>query len=284
MKKKALIFIIIITIIITGFVPIIYNLVNDKNINTKIKDVMGVWWWNNKLDAELYLNFAIENGINEIYFCSSEFGEETSKFINDANKLGAKVYWLQGEYEWLDDSSSLLRKIEDYCQYQKDYPNSKFSGIHLDIEPHQNPDFTNRKEDLILKLIELADLLNKTYIDISFDYDIPFWFDDNIIYNDLNRPAYQHIIDIADRVFIMSYRDTANSIINIASDEFNYAQSVGKKLMLSVECSSSEADNVSFAEEGRNILKDELIKIKQILNNDVGIAIHHIKSWYDMKE
>jgi hypothetical protein len=232
----------------------------------------------------VYLNFAAENGINEIYFCSSEFGEETSGFIDSANKLGIDVYYLQGEYEWLDDSSSLIRKIENYREYQQTYPNSKFSGIHLDIEPHQNPDFENRREDLILNLIELANLLNKSYEDISFDYDIPFWLDDNITFNNLNRPAYQHLIDIADRVFVMSYRDTADAIINTASDELTYAQSIGKKIILSVECSSSEGDKVSFAEEGKKEMKQQLNILKERFGDDIGMSIHHIRSWYDMKE
>ena len=280
----------IIGIMIMAAVPIIIHFCcekksnNTKNRDVKNEAVMGVWWWNNKLDSNLYLNFANENGINEIYYCSSEFGEETGSFISSANKLGIKVYLLQGEYEWLDDSSSLFEKIEKYRKYQTDYPDSKFSGIHLDIEPHQNPEFKNKREDLILKLIELANLLKTTYSDITFDYDIPFWLDDNIMYNNSSCPAYQHMIDIADRVFVMSYRDSSDSIISVASDELNYAKAINKTLILSVECSSDEGDKVSFAEEGRAVLKNELTKIKQMFNSDVGISIHHIKSWYDMKE
>ena len=280
----------IIGIMIMAAVPIIIHFCcekksnNTKNRDVKNEAVMGVWWWNNKLDSNLYLNFANENGINEIYYCSSEFGEETGSFISSANKLGIKVYLLQGEYEWLDDSSSLFEKIEKYRKYQTDYPDSKFSGIHLDIEPHQNPEFKNKREDLILKLIELANLLKTTYSDITFDYDIPFWLDDNIMYNNSSCPAYQHMIDIADRVFVMSYRDSSDSIISVASDELNYAKAINKTLILSVECSSDEGDKVSFAEEGRAVLKNELTKIKQMFNSGVGISIHHIKSWYDMKE
>lgn len=284
MKKKIVLFTTIISVLLIAIISIAFIFIKDDKNNNEKKDIMGVWWWNSDLDTELYLTFANGNGINEIYFCSSEFGEKTSTFIDTANKLGIEVYWLQGEYQWLDDYGALLSKIEKYRQYQIEYPNSKFSGIHLDIEPHQNPDFDNRREDLILKLIELADFLDETYTDIAFDYDIPFWFDDNIIYKNSNRPAYKHIIDMADRVFVMSYRDTADSIIDIAKDELDYAQSLGKRLMLSVECSSSEGDNISFAEEGRNVLKEELVKLKQMYNDSIGLAVHHIKSFYNMKE
>lgn len=283
--KKRLIIIIAIICIIVASIPIIFYIIGDKNDDEpQIENAMGVWWWNDDLDAEMYLNFACANGINEIYYCSSEFGEKTSRFISSANRLGVEVYWLQGEYEWLDDSSSLLAKIEDYCKYQTDYPNSKFSGIHLDIEPHQNPDFESKRAELILKLIELANLLKQSYPNISFDYDIPFWLDDDISYKESSHPAYQHIIDIADRVFVMSYRDSAEAIIRVAEDELNYALAAGKILILSVECSSNEGDNVSFAEEGRIVLKSELLKIRQRFTENVGLSIHHIKSFYDMKD
>ena len=289
MKKKIFILLLIVSAIILSVISIVFIFRKDNennNLPSKdvSKDIMGVWWWNSDLDAELYLTFANENGINEIYYCSSEFGEKTSGFIDSANKFGIDVYWLQGEYQWLDDSTPLLNKIEKYRKYQTDYPNSKFSGIHLDIEPHQNPDFQNSREDLILKLIELADLLKENYVDISFDYDIPFWLDDVITYKNVSCQAYKHIIDIADRVFVMSYRDSADSIIDIASEELDYAESIGKKIILSVECFSEEGDKVSFAEEGRIALKEELTKLKQILKDKIGLSVHHIKSWYDMKE
>ena len=289
MKKKIFILLLVFSLIILSVVSVVFIFRKDNENNNPpskdvSKDIMGVWWWNSHLDSDIYLTFAKENGINEIYYCSSEFGEETSSFIDSANKFGIDVYWLQGEYQWLDDATPFLNKIEKYRKYQIDYPNSKFSGIHLDIEPHQNPDFQNSRGDLILKLIELADLLKENYDDISFDYDIPFWLDDVITYKNVCCQAYKHIIDIADRVFVMSYRDSADSIIDIASEELDYAESIGKKIILSVECSSEEGDKVSFAEEGRIALKEELIKLQQILKEKIGLSVHHIKSWYDMKE
>lgn len=282
MKKRIIIISLIIIIFAIGVVSIVLVLRKDKP--NEPQDVMGVWWWNDELDAEKYLSFAKENKINEIYYCSSKLDTNTSKFIELANKSNISVYWLQGEYQWLDNSSGLVRRIDRYYQYQRNYPNSKFSGIHLDIEPHQNPDFETKREELILKLIELADFLDKTYIDISFDYDIPFWLNDNITYNDLNCPAYQHLINIADRVFVMSYRDTVDDIISVANEELSFAESVNKKIFLSVECSSNEGDKVSFMEEGKSVMKEELSVIKERLGSKVGIAIHNIKSWYDMKE
>ena len=67
-------------------------------------------------------------------------------------------------------------------------------------------------------------------------------------------------------------KNVYDAIINVAKDEVDYAQSIGKKIILSVECSSNEGDKVSFAEEGRSVLKEELLKIKQILKGDTQIV------------
>jgi len=201
-----------------------------------------------------------------------------------ANQKGIDVFWLQGEYQWLDDSSKLLEKLEKYNRYQTENPNCKFAGIHLDIEPHQNPEFGVKRAELIHELIDLAYNLKITYPNIKFDYDIPFWLDDNIQFNNQVKPAYQHMIDIADRVFVMSYRDSAAAIRDIAKDELEYAKSIGKKIILSVETYSTEGDKVSFLEEGKIKMMAELQTLKEEFGDSIGLSIHHIKTWYDLKD
>ena len=122
------------------------------------------------------------------------------------------------------------------------------------------------------------------YIDIEFGYDIPFWLDYDVIVDGITKPAYQHMIDIADRVFIMSYRDTAEKIYDISKDEIEYASSINKSVVLGVETYSEEGDIVSFKEEGKRVMIDEINKLKRIIPNNTGICIHHIKRWYDMSD
>ena len=288
MKKKIIlgiaITIVVVAVIVVGLVVFFNRESVDPPDTPQTEDVLGVWWWNDDLGAEEYLSFAQQYGVNEVYYSSSEFGSKTRDFINKAKTKGMKVYYLQGEWQWLDDDTRLHEKIGKYKAYQEKYPNSQFSGIHLDIEPHQSPDFEVSRASLILKLIELANELKTMYSEISFDYDIPFWLDDNILFNDVSKPAYQHMIDIADRIFVMSYRDTAEKIKEKAIEELNYAKSLDKIIVLSVESSSSEGDNVSFLEEGRSVMIGELQKLKSELGDSIGLSIHHIKSFKDLKD
>ena len=263
--------------------------------------IFAVWWWNDEFSSEKtteYLNFAKQNNINEIYYCSSKFNENTAQYINQANSLGISVFWLDGNYKWLyneTEEEKLHNKIKNYINYNANNPENKFAGVHLDIEPHQSknsldpmPNELNfnteiGREFLIGKLITLANKLKQTYPQISFTYDIPFWLDDAINYNNQTKPAYQHIIDIADGVVVMSYRDTAEKIYSVAKEEIEYATQKNKQITLSVECGNEE-NQVTFKEEGKTILKQELNKLKTLVPEKTGICIHHIKTWHDLKD
>lgn len=277
--KKSIISLIIVFCVFAGVV-ITFSLFGAKQQTSPA----GTWWWNNKLDYDQYLNFASENNINEIYFYSNKFDETTHNFISKANAKNIEVYWLAGKYEWLSNNSDLIEKIDNYTKYQNDHQNAQFSGIHLDIEPHQNPNFNENRYQLIYNLIDLASTLKNTYPEIKFDYDLPFWLHDEITYNNKTKPAYEFMIDIANRIFVMSYRDTAEAILKIAKEEIAYAKEQNKQLVLCVETYSTEGDNVSFFEEGKQIMQKEISKLKESIPQNFGIAIHHIKSWYDLKD
>lgn len=278
-KSKNFFVIFLCAIILTS---VVFLLV--KNLEKNKESTFGVWWWDDELDTEQYLSFAIYNDINEIYYCTGNFDENTKNFISKANSRDMDVYWLVGEYTWLDNPNNLLSNIEKYLTYQSLYSDSQFKGIHLDIEPHQNPNFAANRDQLIYNLIDLAYTLKDRYPTIKFDYDLPFWLEDEITFNNFAKPAYEHMIDIANRVFIMSYRDTASSILNIAKEEIFYANKQNKQLVLCVETYSTEGDNVSFFEEGKQIMEKEINKLKQEIPKSFGISIHHIKTWYDLKE
>lgn len=97
-------------------------------------------------------------------------------------------------------------------------------------------------------------------------------------------PAYAHMILIADRVFIMSYRDTAEAIYDTAADEIAFAEANGKTPVLGVETYSEEGDSVSFLEEGKRYMYGELDKLRGMLSDGSGLAIHHIETWRGLKD
>ena len=254
------------------------------------ENIYGVWWWNESLDL-IYIDYAKECDINEIYLCDTRFDEETNQFIEYAKGKDIKVYLLMGEYQWIYNDTNLISKIEKYIEYNATY-GAKFSGIHLDIEPHQAPEWKNAtaenkdsvRSDLVTKLVTLAKKLKDSYPTIKFSYDIPFWLDQMVSIDGVEKEAFKYMIDFADKVFLMSYRDTAEAIYNISKEEIAYASAVGKTVVLGVETYSLEGDNVSFMEEGKNYMYSELDKLKNMVPSGTGISIHHIQTWYDLKD
>ena len=246
-----------------------------------VESVFAVWWWDNRLD-ESYLDFAVAQGVNEIYYYASSFPARISDFIRSASAKGIKVYWLAGKYEWIEDYASLKEKLRSFLEFQTS-SEYKFEGVHFDIEPHQHPEFDARRIELITEFVELTFAMKRDYPDIRFAYDIPCWLDDEITLNGVTRPAYEFIIDNADRVTLMSYRDSCEGVLKFAEDEINYALSAGKVLNLGVEMGEEE-DIVTFYEEGAEYMNGQLDLLRETMPAGFGIAVHHIRSWRELTE
>ena len=277
-EKKFLIKIMILILIFLIMAVAIVVLLKQLSPKTNL----GVWWWNDTLSVE-YLDFAAKEGVTEIYYCSDNFDATTNEFIAKAKEYDIKVFWLSGEYQWIQDSTSLKQKLERYKEYQSNYKN-KFSGIHLDIEPHQHPEFDTKRNELLTSFVKLVYNLKKESSKIWIEYDIPFWFDDEVELNGKTKPAYQHIMDNSNRVTIMSYRDTFEEIYSIAEEEIEYAKKINKTLNLGVETRSTEGDKVSFMEEGKKEMYNQILKLRQKLPNNFIVSIHQIKTWYELKD
>lgn len=281
MKKVVLciaVFAVAVTVGITANI-ILKNAGRPENLN--LDGNVGVWWWDNRID-ETYLDFAKENGVNEIYYYTSSFGKKTSDFIEKANVRQMKVFWLSGEYQWIEDSSPLHEKISEYMVFQQE-SSFKFDGIHLDIEPHQHPDFEKQRTKLITNFISLTAELKNSYPNLYVEYDIPFWLHDEIQFDGETKPAYQFVIDNASRVTVMSYRDDYQKICDIAKEEKEYALTKEKAINYGVETGVNDDDIVTFQEEGLKYMYQQLRLLKNSIPQDCGIAIHHIKSWREMK-
>lgn len=262
----------------------------DNNSSVQVLNLdkpLGVWWWDKTLGDE-YLTFAKLNGVDEIYYCDYSPQEDVYNFVLKAKQKGIKVYLLLGEKEWVNDASNLNDIINLYRMYQQTYPDANLSGIHLDVEPHQFSDFKSSddiRKNYITKFINMASTVVKSNSDITFDFDIPFWLDDEVEFDGQTKSAYKHLIDIASRVFVMSYRDTAQGIISVAHDEVDYAKVNGKQIFVSVEMTSNEGDNVSFQEESKQVLNEQLNKLESFIGYDnYGVSIHHIKTWKNLKD
>ena len=280
-KKYLIIFALILLLLCTCF----GNIGCTKKEEDNAQQVFGVWWWNNRLDSDIYLDFAVDNGVNEVYYYDSSLSTTSSSFIDKAKSKNVKVYWLIGDVEYLRNRQELFDKLDQFVDYNNNNSSYAYDGIHLDIEPHQDDYFDIDRTMLIYNLIDIAYALKQNYPQIQFDYDLPFWLEDEIDYNGQIKPAYAHMIDIADRIFLMSYRDSAEAMLDISSEELEYAKNVNKPIILGAETAeTSETESVSYFEEGKIFMQNQLEKVKLALPKNCGISVHHILSWYELRD
>ncbi len=278
MRKKLVISISIILVVALALgVGLSFGLKKDEL--PSFADIVGVWCWDENINYK-YIDFACQNGVDEIYLDASLTSE--NKIISYANDKGMDVYWLYGNKECVVDFDILVRAIDKFVIYNDTY-DCKFKGVHLDIEPHQFDDFDERREYYITRLVELIDYINREYRSLDITWDIPFWIDDAIEFSGVSKEAYKHIIDLADGVVFMTYRDSAEDIYKLAKDELDYAKSTGKIIFLSVETNDvDEAEKVTFFEEGASYMYEQLEKLKTLIDVPYGLCIHHLESWYDL--
>ena len=282
--KKAIIIITVVAILTAVALGLGLGLTLNKDESAvKSKPTLGVWWWDNRID-ESYLDFAASKGVTEIYYYTSSFSERISDFIGKANKKNIKVYWLTGKYEWIEDPAELYGLLSEYETFQNTSGYNRFNGIHFDVEPHQHPDFENQRARLISAFVLLVKTLAETYPAYYIAYDLPFWLEDEITIDSVTKPAYQYVFDFASSVTLMSYRDSANGILSVAEEEIEYAKKTGKTLNLGVETGENSDDIVTFFEEGSAYMSDQLKLVRSAIPSSFGIAVHHVKSWKELKK
>ncbi len=267
----------------------------------------GVWWWDigqiHGETGEQYLCFLEKNGVTEIYLCvdgmrmsgGSASYAEVRNFVRRAGGLGIRVAALTGEISWIDPENNGFQGFVDrLTEYQGTVSaDEQFYAMHLDVEPHQHGSFSSdrgfvmqRFADFILE--RAAPAARKA--GLLLEWDIPFWLEDTVAdANGTSTDLLELMAKTCDTLVVMAYRDTADGMYGISVEEIAAARKYGCKIVLGAESSSSEGEQVSFKEEGKAAMAVELRNLEKRLSADFpdgnyGLAVHHLTSWYLLKD
>jgi hypothetical protein len=280
--------------------------------------IKGMWVWNYStavatLEARSNLiDFAKTNNVNLLYVNTGvvlpQYPKEFSALIEQAHANGIQVYALDGDSSWAltANHSIALNRIQEVFDFNKAYPNTTFDGIQHDIEPYLLPEWTtdqNGTANQFLQLLqESQDKIKNSGTGIQFTVCIPFWYDEanpplTVTYNGISKPLDYHILDIADSVVVMDYRDSAGNTtanqdgqIDHGKQEVAYAASIGKKAIIGAETMRPDGngipDYVTYFDNGKAYMNAELQKVTDSFGSSPGfggIAIHHYDSYVLMK-
>ena len=256
----------------------------------------GVWWWRgedaaNPSVAAERLDFIARQGVGEIYFCVDlrKHHRETRSFVKAAGAKGMRVALLSGDVSWIRPGNrGFAETLIAYRSYQRHAaPDEKFYALHLDVEPHQDAKLSDgRKWQLY------ADFVLRAAADVhaageKIEWDIPFWLDGmRVAYGDREDvPLLDVLTENSDCITLMSYRDTAEAMLDVSKAEIEMAKARNVRVVLGAETGETgEGSFVTYFEEGAGKMDAELAKVAEALDAakvpaGAGVAIHHLGSW-----
>ncbi len=199
--------------------------------------------------------------------CAFDNAPRLREVLAEAATAGLRVHALEGAPEYAlaryhPQMLGFARLVADYNQTAP--PESRFAGVHFDIEPYVLLGFDSPIRDSILREYlalhrEVAELLRSAPGDhIEFGADIPFWYDETmrrgvnpyvLEFNGKTQDLSRHLIDMLDNVVLMDYRNSivgADGIAAHAAGEIAYAAGSRAQVIIGVETLPQRAESVVF--------------------------------------
>ena len=168
-------------------------------------------------------------------------------------------------------------RISEFIAYQNscDTNSQKFDAYHMDYEG-----FAGGEPSTFADIQYYENAITALGGSFPLVVDIGWHWDNLITYDEVEKEAYKHIIDIVYEqvggdVCVMAYRDEASYIISFAEDEVAYANSIGKQIYISVETDNISPEWNTFYNEGENYMLEELQKVTFDANQFQGFALHY---------
>lgn len=257
----------------------------------------ATWFWDTqqiKNSTEDIISFASSQGVNVLYLQMNRDvrPEYYHHFISQAGEKGIEVHALGGAPNWALKSEQ--HRITSFIQWIAEYqanaaPNERFTGIHVDIEPHVLPEWRANPASVIPQWQEnVRYLVGEAHsLNLPIGSDMTFWLHTYQL-PDQSMSVSRWMIQQFDQIAIMAYRDQADNIYNLAAAELTEADELGKEALIAVETkSSNEGNYITFFEEGTTYMEEQLSKVytkAQKHTSFSGIAVHDYRYWKELHE
>jgi hypothetical protein len=272
-------------------------------IINKPSKVRATWIWNSEVitkDTQHVFNFAEKNRINLIFLQINQKQDvsEYRSFIDKASSLGIAIHALDGDPSWAKEENK--HKTEDLVHWVESYNNEasslqKIRGIHLDVEPYNQPAWeTHQRQSIIdgwLAAMIYFTNVTKGLKDVEIGADLPFWLDQIPVTTSKDAVVMSRwMLQKLDYVTIMAYRDQALShggIVDVVKNDIETANQLNKKVIVGIETNSTGESNTTFITKGISYLIEQL----QLVDNSLsmyssygGVAVHDYEGWTKMEQ
>jgi hypothetical protein len=217
--------------------------------------------------------------------------------LADAHASGLAIDALDGSpaYAQPEQHAEALNVVNAVIAYNRSTgPASRFDGIHMDNEPYLLPGWQHpaRREWLLRNLLELSTAIKASTAanGLAFGVDIPFWWHapdpetgqaiGDVTFNDRRKPASFHLLDLADQVGIMDYRNHAegsDGLIAHAEPLLSYAEASGATVFVGIETAAAQLPKLTFFSQTREHMAHQLEIAERAFRrfrSYTGVAIH----------
>lgn len=184
--------------------------------------------------------------------------EALRRFIRAASGQGLRIHALSGDPSFTlpEKHERAIFRVDATLAFNRDAePSERFSGVHFDIEPHGLKEWKGAslatKCQLLAHLVDvsvkMAERIRRESPGLVFGADVTWWFDKlnpdgtvayPVTFRGVTKDATKHLLDVADNIGIMSYRNTVegrNGIISLVSQTLSYASQVGSRAFVGVK-------------------------------------------------
>lgn len=256
----------------------------------------GLWVWRaaSVLDVSqrnAVLGFMANKGLNTVYIDARvpvlQNHYMLSEFIRAANAREIQVELMFGKPEWalVEHHWEVLNLVDQAAEYVRRFPDAAPTAVHLDIEAHLVAQWQQQRNSVASQLLDLFAKVKSRLnaVSLPLAVDMPVWWDGFAVVRDgVSRPLHQWVIDAADRVVLMDYRDTEARIIADAESELRYASNRGKEIVVGVETMCIPPELITFCEEGSANMEYILGRVDDQLPGHPsyrGYAVHHYEAY-----
>ena len=277
---------------------------------------LGVWWWHvsdaySETLGPKYMTLLEENQVTEIYFyceymmTSADSRAKVHTFVEEAMKRGMRVSVLYDNQNVVKaGDTSFTNAVNYYLQYKEEYPQDDLYGLHCDIEP-QAADRASEDgwdawtQGYVSNFIPQIAAARKQGVWVELDIGCGWWvygakraYTGTVMheYDGTTMDLFDVIAHNVDCMCLMSYRDTAQEILNMGTGARTAADKAGCKVIYGVETGDDgEGAHVDFYADSKEIMYTELSRLNTKLESKTpvggyGFAIHYMRMWDALRD
>ncbi|MEC0176319.1 hypothetical protein P4H83_15730 [Paenibacillus favisporus] len=261
--------------------------------SSSMEDQKATWLWDTALieDPGKIIAFCKEQNVGTIFLQVQKkvSDEDYRRFIAAAYEEGIAVHALDGQPNWAYEDQR--READQFLQWVFDYnakaaPSEKFAGIQLDVEPYQLRRWARDQDGVVREWSSNVEKWvaqgkeNGLYMSAA----VPFWLG-NVKDANGSGNLSRWMISQFDAVAVMSYRDSGRKIYDVAREQLDEADQLGKSVWIGMELGDTEeGSHITFFGKAVPVMEEEMKQVNSLGDSHpsfAGLAVHHYEIWQD---